>query len=35
MTFVRLFRFYRNSGLSIRNSAVRAWELSTRDLSCK
>ena len=35
MTFIRLFRFYRHGGLSIRNSAARAWELATRDLSPK
>lgn len=35
MTFFRLIRFYRSSGMSLTNAVRRAWELSTRDLGLK
>ena len=35
MTFFRLVRFYRSSGMGLANAVRRAWELSTRDLGLK
>jgi hypothetical protein len=33
MSFFRLLRFYRQSGMGLRNAIRRAWDLSTRDLT--
>ncbi len=35
MSFFRLLRFYRSSGMGFANAVRRAWELSTRDLGLK